>query len=115
MKSNRNRGPAVAMDSAIGMSCPQIIFRTGVRAMISMFVFLFPFVVNAAELQQQTVKAWGTYVQDALPHAAAASTRRPTFSGSTRSRIGLAGSVTERFWCRRLAPHPEESAVRVNP
>ena len=25
--------------------------------MISMFVFLFPFVVNAAELQQQTLKA----------------------------------------------------------
>lgn len=32
--------------------------------MISMFVFLFPFVVNAAELQRQTVKAWGAYAQD---------------------------------------------------
>jgi hypothetical protein len=64
MKSNQNRGPAVAMDSAIGMSFPQVIFRTGVRAMISVFVFLFPF-VNAAELQQQTLKAWNAYVQDA--------------------------------------------------
>ena len=65
MKSNQNRGPAVAMDNAIGTSCPQVIFRTGVRAMISVFVFLFPFVVNAAELQQQTLKAWNAYVQDA--------------------------------------------------
>jgi hypothetical protein len=64
MKSNQNRGPAVAMDSAIGMSFPQVIFRTGVRALISVFVFLFPF-VNAAELQQQTLKAWNAYVQDA--------------------------------------------------
>ena len=33
--------------------------------MISVFVFLFPFVVNAGELQQQTLKAWNAYVQDA--------------------------------------------------
>jgi hypothetical protein len=33
--------------------------------MISVFVFLYPFVVNAAKLQQQTVKAWNAYVQDA--------------------------------------------------
>lgn len=65
MKSNQNRGPAVSMDSAIGTSCPQVLFRTGVRAMISVFVFLFPFLVNAAELQQQTVKAWVAYVQGA--------------------------------------------------
>jgi hypothetical protein len=80
MKSNQNRGPEVAMDSAIGTSCPQVIFGTGVRAMISMFVFLFPFVVNAAELQQQTVKALGRVRPGRpLPHAAAASTRRPLF------------------------------------
>jgi hypothetical protein len=65
MKSNQNRGPAVATDSAIGTSCPQLIFRTGMRAMISVFVFLFPFVVNAAELQQQNLKAWNEYVQNA--------------------------------------------------
>lgn len=76
MKSNQNRGPAVAMDSAIGTSCPQVIFRTGVRAMISVFVFLFPFVVNAAELQQQTLKALERVrAGRELPHAAAACQR----------------------------------------
>ena len=104
MKSNQNRGPAVAMDSAIGTSCPQVIFRTGMRAMISVFVFLFPFVVNAAELQQQMLKAWNAYVQDANFRIHIGFDPAATFSGPTRRRIAAAGSAAERFSCPLQAP-----------
>lgn len=66
MKPNQVTGPAGEMKSAIAMSWPQALFRMGVRAAMAAFVFAYPFVVaNAAELREQTVKAWDEYVQAA--------------------------------------------------
>jgi hypothetical protein len=47
------------------MSRSQALLRAGVRVLISAVVFLFPFVVNAAQLQEQTLRAWEEYVQAA--------------------------------------------------
>ena len=66
MKPNQLKQPAVEMRSAtFAMSCSQALLGAGVRVLISAVVFLFPFIVNAAQLQDQTVKAWEEYVQTA--------------------------------------------------